>query len=299
MSEKDPLKIIGQPPPTEAERQQVMAFAEATGRPAKFCRAALIEAKGDETEAKRLIDDAAFVRMHTDFDFAAMRNLAKDPAAIIEYVARQQMTHAGKSEAEIAQATAQQQQEAAAYSKQEEAFRKRERQRQKKVRGQTVDDPVFGQLTHDEYCWTGTIDLPPFGEGLELNVEPPEQADELVYPTRRQQETFERFRAKAEARYRQAERAHFELFRGVRPQLIDEQQQMAQVMPEWNEDPVPDPQKPADIWAQVDGDPTLIVGPDNDSDPIAITLGYEVAWDPEHGSYLRFERGRVVQAGSL
>jgi hypothetical protein len=47
MPVKDPLKIIGQPPPTEAERQQVMAFAEATCRPAKFCRAALIEAKGD------------------------------------------------------------------------------------------------------------------------------------------------------------------------------------------------------------------------------------------------------------
>src|SRR5690606_8325310 len=125
---------------------------------------------------------------------------------------------------------------------------------------------------HKEYSWAGTIDLPPFGTGLELVVEPPEVADHLIYPTRRQREVFERFRTKAEARYRQAELAHFESFRQVRPQLVNEQEQMVRLMPDWRGDPVPDPQTPADIWPQIDGAPTIIVGPDVDSSPVAITL---------------------------
>ncbi|WP_419184531.1 DUF6985 domain-containing protein [Botrimarina mediterranea] len=274
-----------------------MAFAEATGRPAKFCRAAILEAKGDETEAMRLIQDEAFVRLHTDFDFDAMFKLAANPAAIMEYTTRQEMTHAGKSEAEIAQATAELKQELAECTEREAAFKKRERQRVKKVLGKIVDDPVFGRLAHDGYSWSGTINLPPFGEGIELIVEPPEPTEELVYPTRRQREVFARFRAQAETRYRQAERAHFESFREVRPQLVNEQEHMVSLVSNWTVDPVPDPQEPADIWAQIEGEPTLIVGPDIGGNPVAITLAYEVAWDPEHGNYLRFESGCVVQIG--
>lgn len=298
MPASDPLKVTGQPPPTEAERRQIMAFAESTGRPAKFCRYALIEAKGDEGEARRLIDDEEFLRLHTDFDFDVMSALGNNPAAIMQYVTRQEMTHAGRSEAEISRTTMERVGEVAEYTKQVAASMKRERKRLKKVAGQTVDDPLFGRLTHDGYSWTGTLELPPFGRGLELIVELPDFADQVVYPSQRQRQVVDRFRSTAATRYRQTERALFETFRKVRTQLVNEQEHMVRLMPNWVSEPIPDPAIASDIWPQVDGAPTIVVGPDTDNGPVAITLAYSVAWDPEHGNHIRFESGRVVQAGS-
>ncbi|MEM6560132.1 MAG: hypothetical protein AAF656_00900 [Planctomycetota bacterium] len=293
---KDPLKIVGQPKPTEEERAKVMAFAEATGRPAKFCRAALIEAKWDEAEARRLIDDETFVRMNTDFDFGAMSKLAENPAAFVEYMTRQQMTHAGASEADIAKATAKAQADAAEFEREEAEFEKHEAERLAEVQGKTIDDPTFGKLTFDDYTWEGTVDLPPFGTGLGIAVEIDEE--DPAPPTDRQRAAFEAFRADAANLRAKVEQAHFDEFRARRPDLVQEAESTRELLPDLHT-PVPDPQTPAEIWEQVDDETSIVVEADLDDDPITITLGYAVDWDVEHGNYIRFRDGQVVETGCL
>ena len=214
---RDPLKIVGKPKPTPAEREQAEALAKATGRPAKFCRTALLEAGGDEAKARALMDDPEFVRLHTDFDFSAMRALGDDPMALAEYAMRQQAIHAGRSEADLV-ADPNFQRVRAGVARLEADRPKREalERRDRKAKGSKLHDPVFGPLKWDG-SWEGQADVPGFGK-LPILIDTDRGMDDVATPpVDEHRRAFTSFMRTAEKLHAKVEKANFEYFKRVRP----------------------------------------------------------------------------------
>ena len=280
---RDPLKIVGKPKPTPAEREQAEALAKATGRPAKFCRTALLEAGGDEAKARALMDDAEFVRLHTDFDFSAMRALGDNPMALVEYMMRQQAVHAGRSEADLAadpnfrQAMAD-----AAILEAERPKREAHERRVREAKGRKLDDPVFGPLAWDS-VWEGRADVPGFGEIPVLIDTDREMDDVATPPGDEHRKAFTAFLGAAGQLHAEVERANFEYFQRVRPNYD---------APGWY---VPDVKDAAALWDEL-SDPSVYV-PMQDGKSWRVELTWGCTWDEEHGHAVYVEGGRVVNVG--
>jgi hypothetical protein len=159
---KDPLKIVGQPNATPEERLQAESLSRETGRPAKMCRAALLQAGHDVNKAKALLDDPEFVRMNTDFDLGAIARLADNPMKAVEYTMLQQAAHAGKSEADLGKDLKRVRKVGDKYEAQRPKVEEYER-RVKEAKGREITDPAFGRLTWDS-LWEGTVNVPEFGK---------------------------------------------------------------------------------------------------------------------------------------
>jgi hypothetical protein len=276
---KDPLKIIGKPNPTPEERAQAEALAKQTGRPAKMCRAALLEANHDVAKATALLDDPEFVRMNTDFDLGEMARLASDnPMAMAEYMMRQQAAHAGKSDADLGEDLQQVQKAAADYEAERpnrEAYERRERE----ARGRKLRDPVFGELTWDT-LWEGEVEVPGFGR-LPITVD----ADTEPYavatpPGDEHREALTKFLAAAAKLRAKIEKANFQYFKRVRDNYAD------------GHGDVPDVRTAADLWDELSS-PALHV-PVQDGAAWRVEMTWNCSWDEEHGHAVYIEGGKVV-----
>jgi hypothetical protein len=276
---KDPLKIIGKPNPTPEEREQAEALAKRTGRPAKMCRAALLETKHDVKKATALLDDPEFVRMNTDFDLGKMARLAADnPMAMAEYMMRQHAAHAGMSEEDLGDEFKQVQSDAAAYEA-ERPNRKAYEKREREARGRKLQDPVFGKLTWDT-LWSGRVEVPGFGR-LPVTVD----ADTEPYavatpPGEEHREALTKFLAAAEKLRPKIEKANFDYFKRVRD-----------IYAEGGGD-VPDVRKAADLWDELSS-PELHV-PVQDGKSWRVEMTWNCSWDEEHGHAVYIEGGKVV-----
>ena len=276
---KDPLKIIGQPNPTPEERAQAESLAEKTGRPAKMCRAALLQANHDELKAKALLDDPEFVRMNTDFDIGEMSRLAADnPMKMAEYVMAQHAAHAGKPEAELGYDVKQIRTAADAYEK-ERPKRETYEKEVKKATGRKLDDPVFGSLTWDTF-WEGTVDVPGFGK-LPVTVETDVETYAVATPPAAEhRRAMTNFLAAAATLRPKIEKANFEYFQRVRDNYAE------------GHGKVPDVRKPADLWKELSS-PALHV-PAQDGKAWRVEMTWECSWDDEHGRAVYIEGGKVV-----
>ena len=279
---KDPLKIIGKPNPTPEERAQAEALSRQSGRPAKMCRAALLEANNDVARATALLDDPEFVRLNTDFDLGEMARLASEnPMAMAEYMMLQHAAHAGKSEADMGEDLARVRQAGAAYEAERpnrESYERRERQ----AKGSKLRDPVFGQLTWDTF-WSGKVDVPGFGKlpvSVETDVEPYAVA---TPPGDEHREALKKFIGAAGKLLPKVEKANFEYFQRVRDNYAE------------GGGEVPDVRKAGDLWKELSS-PGLHVPP-QDGESWRVELTWNCSWDEEHGHAVYIEGGKVVNVG--
>ena len=280
---KDPLKIIGHPNPTPAEREQAEALAKASGRPSKFCRAALLEAGGDPVKARALLEDKQFILMNTDFDLNAMESLGDNPMALMDYVLRQQAAHAGKSEAELhADPNVKRLRRGLAAYEAERPQREAHERRVKKTKGTKLTDPVLGRLTWD-LGWERRVDVPAFGK-MDLHVDTDREADDIATPpTDAHRNAFTAFMRVAEKLYPKVENANFKYWQRVRP---------AYEAPGWD---LPNPKDARALWKAL-SHPTLYI-PLQDGKSWRAELSWACDWDVEHGHAVYIKGGRIVNVG--
>ncbi|MEO0587600.1 MAG: hypothetical protein AAF078_08165 [Planctomycetota bacterium] len=288
----DPMRIRGQPMLTPEERAKVEALAEATGRPLKFCRTALIEANWDEPKARELIEDPAFVSRNTDFDLGKLMGLMSKPDDLVGYITQQKAVHEGKSDEEAAA-------ESAAKMAEINTFREEELERDKEIAafkqrttGKTLTDVVFGELTFD-LGWEGHIDVPGLGEGTEVSVEIDPASPDAHEPTEAQREAMRKLLANATSLRDEIERAtvaHYEEMKeNFRLTMFDEDDIAENV---------PDLDQPSDIWPLLlDEPPALRVAFPAPGDPVWITIGFACTWDEEHGHEVYVMDGKLGTPG--
>ena len=158
--------------------------------------------------------------------------------------------------------------------------------------GPLLDDAFFDAMATDVF-WEGEIDLPPFGDGIRVEIEPDDEADDPPPPTLAQRQALRVFVANAAARHEAVESESVAYYRDIADEYRDF----------WGEqagEKVPELGEPADIWRLLSGPYSLHVGIDyGDGDPVPVTVGYGCTWDEEHGHYVRFEGERVASVGPL
>ncbi len=278
MATKDPLRIAGQPAPTPAERAQAEALALASGRPAKMCRAALIQAGGDDAGARALLDDQTFIRMNIDYDMGKIAKLGEDPMKLQQYINGQLALH-GALTPEMIKAS-----EAAVEMYEEERpEREAYEKRVKAAIGTAIVDPVLGKLRWD-MSWEGKANVPPFGK-LPFSIDTDEGNDDLATPPAvAHREAFERFVAAAGELRPVIETANFEYFQRVRP-----------IYEESGMEPPPKVTSAAALWKHLSGMRLLV--PPQDGKAWRVELSWNCDWDEEHGHAVYIEGGRIVNVG--
>ena len=270
-----------------------MQLAESTGRPAKFCRQALLQAGGDEAAAKVLMDDPKFVRLHMDVDLGSLMKAAADPALFTREVSRTLSEHGGLSVEATRESEAQAERRTKVEIEEQEAAEARAEAA--RYRGESlITDEVFGILHHDT-LWVGEVEAPGFADPLELTVDgsrgfnTPDGA-----PTERQRASWLRVAALGPGGLRDAiERASFDHYRSVAEDY------RTYLDPEEVDEAVPRLTRSSQIWALFDGDPDVGVAADSPDSPVRVSIGFSCTWDEEHGHYVHFENGVVVAAGHL
>jgi hypothetical protein len=275
---KDPLKIIGKPSPTPAERAQAEALAKQTGRPAKMCRAALLEARHNVAKAAKLLNDPEFIRLNTDFDLDLIASL-DNPLAAAEHMMRQQAIHAGKSDKDLGPEFRAVQEGAARYER-ERPKREAHEKRVREATGKKLKDPVLGTLTWDTF-WQGKLDVPGFGK-LPMTIETDRDDDDVATPPRDEHyNAVHRFTAESEKLRAKIEKANFAYYRRVRPNYDDGVGK-----------PPPVVKSAAAVWNEL-SKPEVHV-PLQDGESWRIEINWGCSWDPEHGHAVYIEGGQVV-----
>lgn len=279
MSKKDPLRIIGQPNPTPTEREQAETLALASGRPAKMCRAALIQAGGDDAKARTLLDDEEFIRLNTDYDINLIGKLAGDnPMKAMQYFIEQHALHAGGL-------TADQKKEYKAAGKRVKQYEKRRSKMEahekqvKAATGTAMVDPVLGKLRWDT-LWEGKADVPPFGK-LPFAIETDKgMYDVATPPSAPHRKAFEQFVAAAEKLRPAIEKANFEYFQRVRSNYEDSGMKPPKIT------------SATALWKHLRSIALHI--PHQDGKAWRVALSWNCSWDEEHGHAVYIEGGRIV-----
>ena len=270
----DPFHIPGLPDPAEDERERVIAFSRSATLPVNIGRFVLLAA-GDEAAAQKLLRNPKWFARHLSleggkmsFDLSGL-DLTRGLGDVTKRTGPSFRDEQKKEAARVAA---------------------RDRVR----RGTTINDPTLGRLIFDD-AWKGQIDLPPFGEKLQLRVEVDEEdeGDSPPPPTDRQREAFRSVADNASALYAEAERASFDYYNDVKDESrsLLGKRAAAKRVPELDES--------TDIWRLLDGPDGITVSADEAGCAISVALGYSCTWDEEHGHYLTFDNGKLANVGHL
>ena len=264
---KDPLKIIGKPNPTPEARAAAEALSKQTGRPAKLCRAALLEASHDVARATALLNDGKFLLFNAETDDYEMMALAQRLMNQQSPQPRQDPLDSAYFQM-LQQAIEGQGMPPDDYE-----------ERVEKATGTKLKDPVLGPLKWDTF-WEGRVNAPAFGK-MSLSVETDRELHDVATPPGDEHRAaFQHFLAAASEIYAKVERANFEYLDRVRDVY---------------EDDLPKVTEPADLWKELSS-PTLHI-PHQDGKAWRVELLWNCSWDEEHGHAVHIEGGKVVNVG--
>lgn len=152
-----------------------------------------------------------------------------------------------------------------------------------------LQDPVFGVMTYD---WGGTWiadhdhEFPVLGGSFALHV----AASRGTVPGAVERATFQALvRNQADIR-RQVEAVLYRDYQTLAPEVREE---LAPLLPPAElEKTVPRLQTPAEIWRLL-GPGAVFIGPAPDQ----FTISWSCTWDEEHGVYMEFEQGKLIDEG--